>query len=50
MALNLTKSVTCWFGITCLPSSEEKHKFRYELALASRYILQSVVDVVGSLP
>ena len=33
-----------------LPSSEEKHRFRYELALASRNIAQSVVDVVGSLP
>lgn len=33
-----------------MPSAEEKHRFRRELALASRNIPQSVEAVVKSLP
>ena len=33
-----------------LSSPEERHNFRNELALASRNIPQSVMDVVASLP
>lgn len=49
MVWNLTKSVSHLLIWDHLPSLEEKHRFRYELALASRDIPESVVDVIGSL-